>query len=75
MYDIRQGFDSPHKLYARTDSADEELHGLEVMKNGKYLLCPSSEHSVLVYQRDNLINFVDRIQQQPGSVESIVSVH
>jgi WD40 repeat protein len=28
VYDIRQGFDSPHKLYARTDSPDEELHGL-----------------------------------------------
>ena len=38
------------------------------MKNGKYLICPSSEQSVLVYRRDNIDNFIDRIVEQPGSV-------
>ena len=42
------------------------------MKNGKYLICPSSEQSVLVYRRDSIDTYVDRILEQPGSVESIV---
>jgi hypothetical protein len=42
------------------------------MKNGKYLICPSSEQSVLIYRRDSIQIYVDRIVEQPGSVESIV---
>ena len=42
------------------------------MKNGKYLICPSSEQSVLIYRRDSIQVYVDRIVEQPGSVESIV---
>ena len=72
IYDLKQGNDSPNKLYALSDSSDEELYGLISMKNGKYLLTPSSENSVLVYKRDNIASFVDRIQGQPGSVEAIV---
>jgi WD repeat-containing protein 55 len=72
IHDIRQGFDSPHKLYAKSDSVDEELHGLESMKHGKFLICASSEQSVLIYRRDNIQTYIDRIVEQPGSVESIV---
>lgn len=72
IYDIRQGFDSPHKLYAKSDSVDEELHGIQAMKHGKYLICPSSEHSVLIYRRDSIQTFIDRVVEQPGAVEAVV---
>ena len=32
IYDLKQGNDSPHKLYALSDSCDEELHGLISMR-------------------------------------------
>jgi hypothetical protein len=54
IYDLKQGNDSPNKLYAISDSADEELNNVIPMKNGKYLVCPSSENSVLVFKRDNI---------------------
>ncbi len=44
------------------------------MKNGKYLICPSSENSILVFKRDSIDHFVDRITGQPGSVEAAVKV-
>lgn len=72
VYDLKQGNDSPHKLYSISDSADEELHGIISMKDGKYLACPSSENSVLVFKREDVSHFIDRIQGQPGSVEAIV---
>lgn len=43
------------------------------MKNGQYLICPSSENSVLIYRRDNPQVFVDKIQGIPGCVDSIVT--
>lgn len=54
IYDLKQGNDSSNKLYAISDSTDEELHNVLSVKNGKYLICPSSENSVLVYKRDNI---------------------
>lgn len=72
VYDLKQGNDSPHKLYSISDSADEELHGIISMKQGKYLACPSSENSVLIFKREDVSHFIDRIQGQPGSVEAIV---
>lgn len=43
-----------------------------MIKNGSYLVCPSSEGSVIVFKRASLEHHVDRIQGQPGSVDSIV---
>jgi WD40 repeat protein len=68
VYDLKQGNDSANKLYAISDSADEELNNVFPMKNGRYLICPSSENSVLVFKRDSIEHFVDRITGQPGSV-------
>lgn len=44
------------------------------MKQGKYLACPSSENSVLIFKREDVSHFIDRIQGQPGSVEAIAKV-
>ena len=44
------------------------------MREGKYLLAPSSESSVLVFKRDNLGHFVDKIQGLPGSVDAVVGL-
>ena len=74
VYDLKQGNDSSDKLLARTDSADEELHGLVMLKDGKYIACPSTEGSVLVYKRECLETYVDRIKGQAGSVEAIVKI-
>lgn len=41
-YDLRQGAESSSKLVCLSDSVDEELAGLELVKNGRYLACPSS---------------------------------
>ena len=44
------------------------------MKGGKYVLCPSSEKSIVVYRRDNIVSCIDRIVEQPGAVETIVKI-
>lgn len=41
-YDIRQVSDTGTKLLCMSDSVDEELAGLEIIKQGKCLACPSS---------------------------------
>ena len=41
-YDLRQTSDSLAKLIMLSDSVDEELSGIEMVKNGRYLVCPSS---------------------------------
>jgi hypothetical protein len=37
-----------------------------------YVVCPSSEGSLIVFKRQSLEHYVDRIQGQPGSVDAIV---
>lgn len=41
-YDLRQASDSAARLLCLSDSIDEELNGIEIIKNGSYLACPSS---------------------------------
>jgi hypothetical protein len=45
------------------------------MKNGKYFICPSSESSVVIYKRDNITNYCDRIQGIPGSVDCVLKIN
>ena len=40
------------KLLCMSDSIDEELSGIEMMKNGKYLICPTSEGSLVIYKKE-----------------------
>ena len=74
IYDVKKGSDSEEKLYAISDSIDEEFYGLELMKNGKYIICPSSESSVVVFKRDNITSYSDRIQGIPGSVDCVLKI-
>lgn len=71
-YDLRQASDSLTRLICMSDSVDEELSGIEIIKNGKYLVCPSSEGSLIIFKREELEHYTDRMQGHPGSVESIV---
>jgi hypothetical protein len=45
------------------------------MKDGKYIVCPSSESSIVVFKRDNIINYCDRIQGLPGSVDCVLKIN
>ena len=60
------------KLLCLSDSIDEELSGIQMMKNGKYLICPTSEGSIVIYKKDEPEMLVDRIQCPPGAIDSIV---
>lgn len=45
------------------------------MKNGKYIICPSSESSIVVFKRDNITSYCDRIQGIPGSVDCVLKIN
>lgn len=72
VFDIRQPSDSNHKLLCMSDSIDEEIHGIEIVKDGKYVVCSTGEGCVMVYKREQMQHHLERIQGQPGSVDAIV---
>lgn len=67
--------DSISKVICLSDSIDEELFAIEMVKNGKYIVCPSSEGSLIIYRREELEHHVDRIQGLPGSVDAMIKVN
>ena len=44
------------------------------MRNGKYIMCPSGESSVVIYKRENIETYCDRIQGIPGSVDCLLKI-
>jgi WD40 repeat protein len=45
------------------------------MRDGKYIICPSSESSVVIFKRDNIETYCDRIQGIPGSVDCLLKLN
>ena len=43
VYDMRKGNNSKKKLYALSDSMNEDLLAISLVKNGKRVLCSSQE--------------------------------
>lgn len=71
-YDIRQTSDTASKILCLSDSIDEELNGIELVKNGRYVVAPSSEGCIYIFKRESMEHHIDKIQGQPGSVDAIV---
>ena len=44
------------------------------MKNGKYLVCPTSEGSLVFYDKKQPTRLVDKIPYTQGSINAIVNV-
>ena len=48
------------------------MSSIEIVKNGKYLACPTSEGSIVLYKKYEPESYIDRIQGLPGALDCMV---
>ena len=67
VYDLRQS-----KLYAMSDSFDDDLNAITLQKDAKKVLCSSSEGVINIFSWDFFGDCNDRIVGHPGSIDCMV---
>lgn len=54
---------------------EEELLGLEIIENGRFVACNSSEGVILLFKWDWFGNCKDRIQGHPNSIDAMIKLN
>jgi len=74
VYDLREGNDSKEKLYALSDSMDEDLLAITVVKGGKKVLCSSQEGVIFLFKWDWFGDCADRLLGHPNSIDAMIKI-
>ena len=69
VYDIRKM--NKLKLYALSDCIEDELLSISIIKDGKKVICGTSEGPLVIFQWDWFGDFKDRLIGHPSSIFSI----
>mmetsp|Transcript_15112 Transcript_15112/g.12826 ORF Transcript_15112/g.12826 Transcript_15112/m.12826 type:complete len:144 (+) Transcript_15112:509-940(+) len=74
VYDLRKSKNSNQKLYALSDSVEEDLLSVTIVKNGKKVLCSSQEGNIYIFKWDWFGSAADKIVGHPNSVDSMIKI-
>jgi len=74
VYDLRQANSSKEKLYALSDSTDEDFLSIALVKDGKKVLCSTQEGVIYIYKWDWFGDCSDRILGHPNSIDTMVKI-
>jgi len=69
VYDIRKG-----KLHSLSDTQDDELLSLAILKNGKKVVCGTQDGILDIFSWDKWADISDRFPGHPKSIDTIVKV-
>lgn len=72
VYDLRKENKAKEKLYALSDSMNEDLNCLSLVKGEQFVACGSEEGALYLYKWDWFGNAKDTIQGHPEGIETIV---
>jgi WD40 repeat protein len=74
VYDLRKPNGSKEKLYALSDSTDEDFYSIAIVKDGKKVLCTSQEGVIYIYKWDWFGESADRIVGHPNAIDAMVKI-
>jgi len=63
---------SKDKLYALSDCMEDDLTSVQLMKEGKWVACTSSEGVIMLFKWDWFGDFKDRIIGHPCCIDAMV---
>ena len=72
IYDLRKKNDSEKKIYAVSECMEEDLTGMAIVKNEKFVACSTSEANILLFKWNEFGDYKDNITGHPNSIESMV---
>lgn len=81
VYDLRKAGaptapeEESKALYALSDCMEEELLGVEIIKDGRFVACNSSEGVILLFKWDWFGNCKDRIQGHPNTIDAMLKLN
>lgn len=74
VYDLKKPNHSEQKVYAISDTVNEDLLGLELVKNNKFVLTSSNQGTLFIFKWDYWTDCVDIIRGHKASVDSILKI-
>jgi WD40 repeat protein len=72
VFDLRVSSNSKSALLARSDCMEEDLTGVCLIKNGKFVCVSTSEGNLLLFKWDYFGDFKDRVIGHPNSIDTLV---
>lgn len=69
---MRKSNTNKNKLYAMSDSMEEDLLSVALVKGDKKVLCSSQEGCIYVFKWDYFGDCKDRILGHPNSIDTMV---
>ena len=74
VFDLRQGLNREKKLYALSDCLEEDLLGVQIVKDGRFVLCSTNMGTIFIFKWDHFGDCSDIIRGPKTSIDSILAI-